>query len=870
MLTKNKDSTKSTTSTNSNDLVTSMHMNASTSTNSNDSLTSIQTSTSTSTNKLNTPTNSNDLSTSMNSTANTINRKHLLTSNLTTSTNSNDLLTSKHMNPSTSTDKLNTPTNSNNSSMSMDNIANKSSSSTSTNSNDSLTSIHANTYTSTNSNDLLTSMQTSTSTSTTKALLSANKATSNENDVCTNTAGDIDEIVYNPQNTGLTDTSSDDTSYYSELQNNLYATQTYKFESGSDDVMTIGAAKTDIISGALNIHFQFSDEIYDSKVPNYMKHILYGTDGTFRNGTFFECIRGLIDSENFLASFDSVVGSTVTPSHVKLQNLSNIDNVYVRNVYGARSYTVTSACNVLGAVMYQFNKLIDAVIKNNWQGYDMKTIEEYYDDHSSGNMWDYTDNMSINSVSSDAEAAVVNTFFSTVIGTTHYVYKEFMMTLVLPAILHHIALEYENEEEPFYYLGYIPTGASCTVDKSSSSSDSIGTLIPRNDVSSDYRPSDYSVTDSSQFDTGLNVDETSNLHNLMESFKIAYTSDTDPLLSLYEKAISNTKNDDGTYNTLKDIYTFPEDMTVYSYLVKKYAKYIIFEIQQVIIRMRYFPVLMNRFYSACLSNTLAYPYSSESSAGAGFDYVEPCIGIPIYRSELLGDYMINTCSHSLSKNSTDEVNLDNALNNVIRDITYDGTNSNLLEKYAEAMITDSGGKYYYVNIPGLIFDIENTYGDVTVDTTDVIDGSNKYSDLFYAFDDDSTDLDKISKISNNSIKLSINLTEQEGNYNTVTGGYRNTARISYKVYTATSQNKSNVSYRYFTFIYNTYDVTQFIKESTTKTGANYNLSIDSSGRESENENVIINKALTCNYTYSISGLPSMLKNNYDELNDNTS
>ena len=79
-----------------------------------------------------------------------------------------------------------------------------------------------------------------------------------------------------------------------------------------------------------------------------------------------------------------------------------------------------------------------------------------------------------------------------------------------------------------------------------------------------------------------------------------------------------------------------------------------------------------------------------------------------------------------------------------------------------------------------------------------------------------------------------------------------------------------MSYRYFTFIYNTYDVTQFIKESTTKTGANYNLSIDSSGRESENENVIINKALTCNYTYSISGLPSMLKNNYDELNDNTS
>lgn len=651
--------------------------------------------------------------------------------------------------------------------------------------------------------------------------------------------------------------SEDSTSYYGRLRSSLCSTSSIGGDIG-DGRLSITSPKTDNVSGAMNVDFRFSCE-NDRTIPNYMKYILLSNA---IDNTAFALIKGLIDSNYFLAPFTgSFTDVKTTDTGVVPANLSDTSKCYVRNVYGIRNLrqndesTSLNPYNVLSVILDQFNTFIDQLIENNWQTISLKEIE---------NGWD-SSNYSNASDNEDAANALTDIFFSKNTNGVHSVYTQFMITLLLPSVVQYLCYKYGTGfDEFFYYMGYIPSGQKVM---KASGKDSLGILYSMEEHST------YSSIDEPSYNDSLTASDEG---NGARWFSIAMNnSENDPLENLYESTITSIDSNNEC-KTTKPIYTFPKDMTVYSYLLSKYSKYFVAEVELVLAKMTYMPVLMKRFYQVCI-------HTGALGTKNKFDYVEPIIGFPIFRNEIKDATFVSACSKAISSTnySNDDmktVDLNKNINNVVRNIYHTESTANLLEGYAEAMLQKGDGHYAFMNLPYVLYDIEDAYSmrdsgdnEIYTDTSSLIDKG-----LYFSTDNelDSGTVESSSSSSSSDVliadllqygitenSLELTTSYSDGSYITISNdtgdsfASRNTVRIAY--------DPTNVigSGTYFSFIYDSSQVVQYIKEYKFKNDAQYTLKME---KEETSNDDLKNKILICTYEISDTHLPTYIINDTTE------
>lgn len=511
------------------------------------------------------------------------------------------------------------------------------------------------------------------------------------------------------------------------------------------------------------------DRITQYNTPNYMKVIL--NNSSLYSGTIFESFYTLSQSEKFLASCNIGSNTTKTVSNVAPVDLGTAD-IFIRNVSNERAYaTESKRKEVFGILMERFNNLIDKFIRNN------------YDANSE-----------------DAANEIVNTFFK-VDDTMHKPYRDFIYTLLLPSMLLTV-LSDDEKYKVFYYMGYLPSGSKCVVV------DDNETYRSLENINSDKRPSDYSTMDTNSF-AQLSTNES--FANVLDGIELACNFSSDPIAMdsndivklCGETSCGSAVDTDGAsvdiYKTQCAVYTFPSDMTVYSYILKENASKFAQQIVDVIENSMYIFVAMNRFMNTCASTL--------NKASTNIDYVEPIIGFPVFRSVLVsGDepYIISASSKQVG--TTEDC----------RDISYDTGELNTLTKYARDMCVNGGGTYEYLNASTTLYSLV------------------KYNNL-----DSGESLYYTSDSANNS-SYTLKLSPEKSSDNIAVG---NTARVVY-----------NVDDEHFTFRYASADTVQYITKNTMSSSnlGQYSISV-----ESDTDGC---KALIIEYQIVESSIPSFLRN----------
>ena len=666
-------------------------------------------------------------------------------------------------------------------------------------------------------------------------------------------------------------------------------------------------------------------------------------------GTIFELVYKLMKSESFLTPFE-ITTTSKTDTRVLQQDLSNYYNmkldddkngkVYVRGVNGRRDYgynvsnttsTYVNPYTVFSIILEQFNKLIDNVIKYNWTYDDLSDVEDKISSSSSSSIIGTGSKSNTNvKISNLAMKTILETFFkvqkaSDNSTTTYLPYSQFIYTLLLPSILYHLEKNYDpnfdsNNSKTFYYMGYIPAGSKCIQDNDTHGYDEIGLITSvepiRNDNDTDninnWAPSIYSSTDNSEFSESLNTSSS----NTAQWFSLGYGTNgsytdgsygndgndgsdiTKSVTTVVENdndlglqySSSNYGSENKSSTNRKtfsfDIYSFPSDMNIYRYILYQYAPYIIKEIEYVIVKMNYYPVMLKRCYDVCLSNTTAFGTTE-------FDLVEPIIGFPIYKSPLTGDYIITGCSAPISNDSNnggdsgghDKINMNYKLNNVIRNISLSSTSTNLLTKYANQMIKNGAGHYGYLALPTELFDIENNYTtQASIDSSaesiqGVTDGDilyfgdnndfGEYSSNSNSSNSEYSEYEKWhSSIGNNHILFTTDEVKEYKTYenineynNSQASLSRNTVRVAYLTSNVDYKepSKNNDTFEAVKFIYNSYDVVQYAKKPISNASTSYQIHYLKYANESETK-YLVPKMLMCQYVSPITQFPSILKN----------
>ena len=512
------------------------------------------------------------------------------------------------------------------------------------------------------------------------------------------------DITVNFDNLDTIEPATDD-SYYGSLFNILRNTTETVLYDNSDygEYLKIIPPETNIISGALNVIFKCKYE-YGLSVPNYMKSILMSDDDITKN-TFFSNMKDMISSEYFIASFDSVSESGTTDTNVPVNiKLDDTSSVYINNIYDKRTYyKKTDVYQALAEIMYMFNLLIDKVIEYDWRATEnTNTNTNTYYDVDDTNCTIYPTKYIISDEDKKTAAcySVVSTFFNTS-GTTstitgvgpHHIYKQFMHTLLLPAILHHVINRYETSRisDFFYYLGYIPEGSECDMVYPTNDDETTGIVFGSVEASSAYSQCDFRDYEQTYISGSDNIDPTLWWAGSDVGYDASNTKDpVNKLTSLKE----STDNDETVLKTTKDIVTFPRDDRVFEYLTYKYAADILYEIELVIKRMNYYPVLLKRFHDTCLNEESGFAKTS-------ILYYEPIIGFPFFISTLAGEQATKTCSTNLIEDSS--LNLSQMTNNVIRDVSISTDDStSIIYKYGNSMINGDGNLSMWVLLPNIL------------------------------------------------------------------------------------------------------------------------------------------------------------------------
>ena len=511
--------------------------------------------------------------------------------------------------------------------------------------------------------------------------------------------------------------------------------------------------------------------------PNYMKVILNNSE--LYAGTIFESFQTLATSDRFLASCNIGSSTTKTTTNVAPIDLGTTKNVFIRNVSNTRSYVKNTREQVFGILMERFNSLIDKIITNGWS-------------------------------SEDAANEVVKTFFS--VDSTNGIkpYKEFIYTLLLPSML--LSVLNDNEKyKVFYYMGYLPSGSKCVMVENNETYRSI------EEVDSVNRPSDYSTMDMNQSSfAALNTD-IDDIEQVLDGIKLSCTEvsdpidmDSDDIVTICSStgcgsAVDSDGADVSIYKVNVPIYTFPDDMNVYLYLLMANASKFAQQIITVIENSRYLFVAMNRFINTCAKTFY--------TASDDINYVEPIIGYPVFRSVLKNSdepYSIGASSSQVGT-STD-----------CRDISYDtSAELNTITKYARDMTVNGGATYEYINASTTLYSLVK-YDNVNF-------GSSLY------FVSNTADTSDYTLMLTTDSSRGDNLTSQ------------NTARVAY-----------SVDDEHFTFTYASADTVQYITKNSLSTS---NLSQYSISISADNDNTSY-KALVIEYKVVETSLPSFLKNAY--------
>ena len=412
----------------------------------------------------------------------------------------------------------------------------------------------------------------------------------------------------------------------------------------------------------------------------------------------------------------------------------------------------------------------------------------------------------------DAINYLISTFFDTQ-SSKCPPYSEYMYTLTLPAILHHVTSTENHVDEFFYYMGWIGSGSKCTV----LDVDGRDIIVSK----SAGNTSDYSSSDYVNYGNA-NLGNTSASSIATDKYlEISYDpqNGSDTLKDLSATEVDNYYK----YTTTKNVYTFPEDSGVLRALTKRYAGVIFHEIEKVIKNMNYYPVMLNRIHEVC--------FASDGFGDDAVEYYEPIIGFPTFYSTI-SDTISYTegCSSPLTSNA-DEMVLDTSLktNNVIRNIEVSGNNtSGLVQRYASEMVSCKGS-YIYIILPTMLLDNK---AETLQSYDNVVIGSD--SSLSYT-----SSCIKLTPISTS--------TKDETN--------RKTVHLKYSINEETNM---------ITFEYDSHNAMQHVAVST---GSNMTAYVKDSGTVYVNDSETTTnppqlKALNCSYSTSWTTSPYFLLNSH--------